>query len=213
MMAGPVTGARLLRFDADFYRRYYRDPATRVATRAEQQRLADFICAYTAYLGFKVTRVLDAGCGLGHMRASVRRFFPRATYTGLEVSEYLARRHGWVCGGLEDYRPRAAFDLVICHDVLQYLDDRAAARALANLGRISRGAVYFSALTRQDWNSTADRSRSDSGVHLRPAAWYRQRLGRNFRPVGTGMLVRRGYAPVLWELERCWPPPMRPGRA
>lgn len=198
-----------MRFDAGFYHRYYRDPATRVATRAEQQCLADFICAFTAYLGFRVARVLDAGCGLGHMRQSIRRFYPRATYVGLEVSDYLARRHGWVCEGLEDYRPKAPFDLVICHDVLQYLDDRAAARAMANLGRISRGALYFSALTREDWRSTADRSRSDSGVHLRPASWYRQRLNRNFRPMGAGVLARRGYSPVLWELERCWPPAAR----
>ena len=193
-----------MRFDAEFYRRYYRDPSTRVASRADQLKLADFVCAYTAYLGFTVRRVLDAGCGLGHMRASVRRFFPRARYVGLETSEYLARRHGWVRQGLEAYRPEAPFDLVICHDVLQYLDDRTAARALANLGRISAGAVYFSALTLGDWRSTADRSLTDGGVHLRPAAWYQRRLGRHFRPVGAGMLVRRGFTPVLWELERCW---------
>jgi SAM-dependent methyltransferase len=193
-----------MKFDAEFYRRYYQDPATRVATRSDQLRLSDFVCAYTAYLGFRVTRVLDAGCGLGYMRESVRRFFPRARYVGLEVSGHLAQRYGWVHGTLEEYRPRAAFDLILCHDVLQYIDDRAAARALANLGRLSRGAVYFSALTREDWRSTADVSRSDGSVHLRPADWYRKRLARSFRPVGGGVLVRRGYAPVLWELERCW---------
>lgn len=194
-----------MRFDAEFYRRYYWDPATRISTPAEQLRLADFVCAYTAYLGFTVTRVLDAGCGLGHMRKSVVRFFPRAAYVGLETSDYLARKHGWVHQGLEEYRPQAPFDLVICHDVLQYLDDRTAARALANLGRVSRGALYLSALTLEDWRSTADQSRSDGGVHLRPASWYRQRLARNFRPAGAGVLVRRGFTPVLWELERCWP--------
>lgn len=196
-----------MEFDAAFYHRYYEDPHTRVATRSEQERLADYVCAFTGYLGFRVKRVLDAGCGLGHMRASVERSFPRARYVGLEVSDYLARRHGWVCQGLEDYRPRAPFDLILCHDVLQYLDDRAAARAIANLGRLSRGAVYLSALTLEDWRKTADRSRSDGGVHLRPAEWYRRRLLRHFRPLGGGLLVRRGYAPVLWELERCWPRP------
>ena len=196
-----------MEFDAGFYHRYYEDPRTRVATRAEQERLADYVCAFTGYLGFRVKRVLDAGCGLGHMRASVERSFPWARYVGLEVSDYLARRHGWVCQGLEDYRPRAPFDLIFCHDVLQYLDDRPAARAIANLGRLSRGAVYLSALTLEDWRKTADRSRSDGGVHLRPADWYRRRLLRYFRPLGGGLLVRRGYAPVLWELERCWPRP------
>ena len=196
---------RRVKFDAEFYRRYYRDPATRVSTRAEQARLAALACAYTAYLGFRVRRVLDAGCGLGHMRDTVRQFFPRARYVGLEASDYLAARYGWVHAGLEEYRPSAPFDLVICHDVLQYLDDRAAARALANLGRISCGTLYLSALTLEDWRSTADRSKSDGGVHLRPGDWYRSRLRRNFRPVGAGLMVRRGYAPVLWEMERPWP--------
>jgi len=194
-----------MRFDAEFYRRYYRDPATRVSTAAEQRRIADFACAFAAQLGFRVSRVLDAGCGLGYMRASVERFFPRARYVGLEVSEYLAGRHGWVCERLEDYRPSAPFDLVLCHDVLQYLDDRAAARAIANLGRLSRGALYLTALTEGDWRRNADRGRSDGGVHLRPVDWYRRRLQRHFRPVGAGMLVRRGVSPVLWEMERCWP--------
>jgi SAM-dependent methyltransferase len=194
-----------VQFDAEFYRRYYRDPATRVSTAAEQRRVADFACAFAAQLGFRVRRVLDAGCGLGYMREPVKRFFPRARYVGLEVSEYLAGRHGWVQQRLEDYRPRAPFDLILCHDVLQYLDDRAAARAIANLGRISRGALYLTALTAEDWKSNADRSRSDGGVYLRPAEWYRSRLRRGFRPVGAGMLVRRGFRPVLWEMERCWP--------
>ena len=194
-----------MQFDAAFYRRYYRDPATRVSTPAEQRRTGDFACAFAAQLGFRVRRVLDAGCGLGYMREPVQRFFPRARYVGLEVSEYLAGRHGWVCQRLEAYRPRAPFDLILCHDVLQYLDDRAAAKAIANLGRISRGVLYLTALTTEDWRSPADRSRSDGGVHLRPADWYRRRLDRWFRPVGVGMLVRRGFAPVLWEMERCWP--------
>ena len=37
-----------------------------------------------------------------------------------------------------------------------------------------------------------------------PAAWYRTRLARHFRSVGGGLLVRRGYEPLLWELERPW---------
>jgi SAM-dependent methyltransferase len=194
-----------MQFDAEFYRRYYQDPATRVASRADLERLGNFICAYTAYLGFRVRRVLDAGCGLGYLRAPVRRFFPQARYVGLETSGFLARRHGWVQERLEDYRPEAPFDLVICNDVLQYVPDRPAARAIANLGRLCDGAAYVSALTLEDWRSTADRSRSDGGVHLRPGDWYRRRLARNFRPLGAGMLVRRGFSPVLWELERAWP--------
>ena len=194
-----------MRFDARFYDRYYRDPATRVASRDDALRLGRFICAYTSYLGFRVRRVLDAGCGLGHMRKPVREFFPHARYVGLEASGYLCRRHGWVRASIADYAPRTPFDLVICHDVLQYLPDREAVPALGNLARLCRGALYFSVLTAEDWRRNADRARTDSGMRLRPVGWYRSRLARNFRPLGGGLLVRRGSAPLLWELERPWP--------
>jgi len=194
-----------VKFDAGFYQRYYRDPETRVASREDALRLGRLICAFTSYLGFSVRRALDAGCGLGHMRKAVREYFPRARYVGLDPSEYLSRRHGWVRGSIAEYKPQAPFDLVICHDVLQYLPDREAARALANLARLCRGAMYFSVLTVEDWRRNADRGRTDSGVWLRPAAWYRSRLSRNFRPLGAGLLARRGFAPRLWELERPWP--------
>ena len=192
-------------FDAGFYRRYYVDPATRVASRAETIRLGRFVCAYADYLGFKVRRVLDAGCGLGHLRHAVREVFPRARYVGLETSDYLCRRYGWVKGSIAGYAPRESFDLVFCHDVLQYLDDRTAVRALANLGRLCQGALYFSVLTAGDWRRNADRSRTDGdGVRLRPASWYKSRLARRFRPLGGGLLARRGYDPLLWELEKPW---------
>ena len=196
-----------MNFDAGFYRRYYRDPATRVASREDALRLGRFICAFTAYLGFTVRRVLDAGCGLGHMRKAVHEDFPRARYVGLDPSEYLARRHGWVRTSIARYTPRAPFDLVVCHDVLQYLPDREAARALSNLARLCRGTLYFSVLTTEDWRRNADRGRTDSAVWLRPVAWYRTRLGPNFRPLGAGLLARRGFAPLLWELERPWRAP------
>ena len=130
--------------------------------------------------------------------------FPACALCRLETSEYLCRRHGWVRESVADYAPGTPFDLVLCHDVLQYLDDRAAVRALVNLGKLSRGALYFSVLTVEDWRRNADRERTDSGVRLRPAAWYKARLSRHFRPIGGGLMVRRGYDPLLWELERPW---------
>lgn len=199
-------------FNADFYRRYYRDPATRVASRADALRLGRFVCAYVAYLGFTVQRVLDAGCGLGHFRAPVREFFPRARYVGIETSEYLCRRYGWLGASVADYEPAEPFDLVLCHDVLQYLDDREARRALANLARLCRGALYFSVLTSEDWRRNADRARTDASVRLRPARWYRPRLARSFTPQGGGLLVRRGHDPLLWELEKPWKPGKSPRR-
>jgi hypothetical protein len=136
-------------------------------------------------------------------RKPLQRAFPRATYTGLEYSEYLCKRYGWEHGMLQSYRPGGVFDLVVCYDVLQYLDDRAAAGALANLGRLCRGILYFTALTKRDWLENCDRSRTDSLVHLRSADWYRTRLRRSFREIGAGFWMRRGAPLTVWELETC----------
>jgi hypothetical protein len=93
-------------------------------------------------------------------------------------------------------------DLVVCYDVLQYLDDRDAARALLNLHRLTRAALYVSALTREDWRENCDRQRSDGNVHLRSGQWYRRRLKRNFNHLGCGVWLRKDLTALQWDLER-----------
>jgi len=121
------------RFDASFYRRFYIDPRTRVVTRAEMARRADLVAAFVRHGELRVRTILDVGCGLGLMRAALRRHFPRARYTGLEPSPYLCERYGWQQGSAADFESPRPFDLVICYDVLQYLTAREAAAALRNL--------------------------------------------------------------------------------
>ena len=82
-------------------------------------------------------------------------------------------------------------DLVVCYDVLQYLDDREAARAIANFKRLTRAALYVSALTREDWREHCDRTLTDRAVHLRAGDWYRRRLARDFRYLGFGVWLRK----------------------
>ncbi|AMN48252.1 hypothetical protein ACG33_14325 [Steroidobacter denitrificans] len=189
-------------FDSGFYQRFYRDPRTRVTTPAEMARRAAVVAAILKQWQLPVRRILDAGCGLGWMRPAMLNAFPRSAYVGLEFSEHLCRRYGWVEGSLTDYRARARFDLVICHDVMQYLPERDARRAMANLGRLCRGALYFYAPTVEDWRHHADRSCSDTSIHLRESQWYRSRLSRHFRYAGFGIHVRRGVSFPQWELER-----------
>jgi SAM-dependent methyltransferase len=188
-------------FDRDYYQRFYFDPKTAVANRREMLTRAKLIAAMTEHAGLPVRRILEAGCGTGMLRGALRRLLPRAQYTGLEVSEYLCRRYGWENGHIEDYRARAPFDLVICYDVLQYLDRESAARALKNFSRLCRGVLYFSALTTYDMKHNADRERTDAAVHLRSARWYRNRLEPKFREAGLGFWLRRGAPLTLWELE------------
>jgi len=189
-------------FGATFFRKFYLDPATRVTTPAQMRARAHLIASILRHTDVPVRRILDAGCGIGLLRSAFAEVLPRARYTGLEVSEYLCARYGWTRGSVVDFAARAPFDLVVCYDVLQYLPLAEARRALLNLAELSRAAVYFSALTAEDWALNCDRSRTDRDVHLRTGAWYRRLLQRSFYYLGFGVWIRRDVTTVVWELER-----------
>jgi len=190
------------RFGAAYFRRFYFDPATRVVTSSEMRNRAAAIAALLMHMQIPVRSILDAGCGIGLLRGPFAAVLPRARYTGLEQSEYLCRRYGWQRGSVASYARAKPFDLLVCYDVLQYLDDAEAARAIVNMARLTRAALYVSALTHEDWLDNCDRGRTDRAVHLRSGAWYRRRLGKAFRYVGFGVWLRKGVAAILWDMER-----------
>jgi hypothetical protein len=189
-------------FTAAYFQKFYMNAATRVVTAAEMRSRAALIAGALRQCQIPVRSILDAGCGIGLLQTPFRQLLPRARYVGLEASEYLCRRYGWIRGSVVDFAPRAPADLLICYDVLQYLPDREAARAIVNFGKLTCAALYVSALTTQDWRENCDRSRTDRAVHLRSGAWYRQRLSRSFRYVGFGIWVRKNVTAILWEMER-----------
>ena len=188
-------------FDAAYYRRFYLTPATRATSRTEIDTRGTLIAALVKQLDIKVKRILDVGCGLGWYRRPLIKVFKDATYTGTELSEYLCRKNGWIHGSIVDLKLRGQFDLVICSDVIQYLNSTAAERAISNLGRWCRGALYFHAPTRRDWRENVDPSGTDNRVHLRSGAWYRQRLRRHFIHVGCGVHIKTDVPFAQWELE------------
>ncbi|HXR19592.1 MAG TPA: class I SAM-dependent methyltransferase [Steroidobacteraceae bacterium] len=188
-------------FDRDYYQRFYFNPRTAVTSRAEMRARARLIVGCVQYVGLPVRRILDAGCGVGMLRAPLKRALRSADYVGLELSDYLCRRYGWRQGSIETLRTRERFELVICYDVLQYLSMTQARRAIANLARVCRGALYFGALTLEDWHDNCDQSRTDRIPGLRPGAWYRRELARAFRPIGCGMWLKRELHLTLWNLD------------
>ena len=189
-------------FGSAYFRKFYLNTATRVVTPAEMRVRGRLIAAILAQAAIPVRRIIDAGCGIGLLRKPFAEVLPRARYVGLESSDYLCTRYGWTRGSVIDYLPRTPADLVICYDVLQYLDDRDAARALANLARMTRAALYISALTREDWRDNCDRKRTDRAVHLRAGDWYRRRLQRHFDYLGFGVWLRKDVTALLWDMER-----------
>jgi len=188
-------------FDRAYYERFYRNPRTAVTNRAEMNARGRLIAAMADHLGLPVRSILDAGCGVGLLRAPLLRALRGAEYTGLEVSEYLCRRYGWIHSGIQDFTRRTHYDLVICYDVLQYLNAAETRRALANLARVSRGLLYFGVLTREDWEENCDQSRTDPAVSLRGGTWYRRELSKQFRHLGAGFWLRRDCPVTVWEMD------------
>jgi SAM-dependent methyltransferase len=189
-------------FDSAYFRKYYFNAATRVTSAAEMRGRAQLIAAILRHAGIPVRSVLDAGCGIGLLRKAFAAAIPRARYTGLEASEYLCARYKWAHGSVTDFAPRSPSDLVVCYDVLQYLDDVGASRAIVNFAKLSRAALYVSALTREDWRRNCDRARTDRAVHLRSGDWYRRRLQKRFNYLGFGVWLRKDVTAILWDLER-----------
>ena len=188
-------------FDRDYYQRFYFNPRTAVTSRTEMSARARLIGGCLRYIDLPVATILDAGCGVGLLRAPLKRALRRADYVGLEYSAYLCRRYGWRQGSVETFRSRQRFDLVICYDVLQYLSPIQARRAILNLARLCRGALYFGALTREDWRQNCDQQRTDRIPGLRSGAWYRRELSRAFRPLGCGLWLKRELSLTLWNLD------------
>ena len=192
-------------FDQAYYQRFYHDPRTAVTSRVEMRDRAALIAACVRHLGLPVRRILDAGCGVGLLRAPLLRRLPGSQYVGLEVSAYLCQRYGWQLGTLQTLRTRERYELVICYDVMQYLSAADARKSIAKLAKVCRGALYFGALTSGDWQHSCDQARTDRVAKLRSAAWYRRELKQYFRALGCGMWVRDGAPVTYWDLDGAGP--------
>jgi SAM-dependent methyltransferase len=174
-----------------------------VVSAADILTRARFVTSYLAHLQLDVHSVLDAGCGTGLWKRALRRIDREIEYVGIDTSEYLCRRYGWTRASIDGFTTRRKFDLVVCQDVLQYVDDAAVRRSIAGIVRVCRGALYFDVPTRDDIDDALlDMKCTDGAIHVRSAAWYRARLARDFINVGGGVFLRRGAKAVALALER-----------
>ena len=187
-------------FDRAYFERYY--GAHPVRSVNEVAHLATAVHEMLAWWGAPVRSVLEVGAGPGYWSNWYRTLHPAVRVSSTDVSEHACATFGHERRDIAQWAPKRPFDLVICTDVLQYLDDRAATRALRNLTTATRTCLYFDALTLFDAKHTVDRSQTDLNAALRTGEWYRQRLSRGFTQAGAGLWVRKGSTVVLHELER-----------
>jgi hypothetical protein len=199
-------------FDERYYRRFYGTKRTRIQGEAEVAHLGGALVELTSWYGAPVRSVLEVGAGVGLLRDWFLRHHPKVSYVSTEYSAYAAETYAHTQRDIATWRTRRRFDLVVCQGVLPYLSDRDAARAIENLAAMSRGFCYLEAITRHDYDTACDQVRTDPSMRLRPAAFYRTRLGRHYRPLGGGLYYVKTGPLVFWELETLPVTPVRRAR-
>jgi SAM-dependent methyltransferase len=170
-------------YDRAYFERWYRHPTDRVSTRESLERKARMALAVTEFLiGRRVRSILDVGCGEAPWYPVVRRLRPEASYTGIDSSDYVLERfgaarniHHGTFGDLAKMRLRRRVDLIVCADVLQYVDAPELVRGLRAIRQLLGGVAYIEAFTTED-QMEGDRA----GWHDRTASQYR----RLFRDAG-----------------------------
>ena len=101
-----------------------------------------------------------------------------------------------------DHVANEPFDLVICQGVLPYLSPPDLRRALANLGRLSRGALYVEAVSREDYErDIIDEDLTDSRLFRHRAELYRRGLREHALELGGGLWLSRQAEVPLFALE------------
>src|SRR6266436_5553303 len=100
-------------FGPAYFKKFYLSDCTRVLTPVEMRVRARLIAAVLAQTGIPVRSIMDAGCGIGLLRAPFKEVLPRARYVGLEASDFLCARYGWTKGSVVDFAPQKPCDLVV----------------------------------------------------------------------------------------------------
>ena len=195
---------RAKRYDRRYYERFYRDRTTRVLTPAERRlRVAAVVALAEHHLGRRLRSALDVGCGAGLWGRELVRLRPRLRYLGLDPSPAAValapRRLAVRRAGLADLGSlgRGRYDLVICADVLHYLDADAVRAALPALVARARGPLYLEVLT------AAEAVEGDrGGLRRRPPAWYLALFARaGLRPAGLHLYLPEALAEPASALE------------
>lgn len=145
-------------YTRQYYDRWYRDPSTRIATAqgtARKARLA--VSAAEFMLARPIESVLDIGCGEAPWRTPLLRLRPSVQYLGVESSEYVVRELGQsrniirgTFGRLGALKLNRRFDLIVCADVVQYLDDDELRRGLRQIRRLAGGVAYIETFAKED---------------------------------------------------------------
>jgi SAM-dependent methyltransferase len=192
-------------YDERYFRRWYRGRHA-VASAADLKRRATLAVAVAEHvLERPVRSVLVVGCGEARWRAPLKTLRPRATYTGVDPSEWVVQRWGRArriqkgsVGELATLDLDAPYDLIVCDDVLHYVEETEMAQGLAAMRRMTASIVWIQLFTKED-AFEGDKQ----GWHARSAAAYRRaRAKAGLIPVAPGCWLPKERRGALTALER-----------
>ena len=146
------------RYDKHYFDHWYRDPHERVATRESLERKVRMAISVTEFLlGRELKSIIDVGCGEASWFPVLRRLRPHARYIGIDSSDYVIERYAKSrnvrrgdLATLGDLRLPKRVDLIVCADVLQYVDDADITRGLRAIRTLLGGVAYIEAFTTAD---------------------------------------------------------------
>lgn len=192
-------------YDRAYFDRWYRGSDEGVgAADALERNVALAVAVTESILDRPLESVLDVGCGEGRWQPVLRALRPEASYLGVDPSPYVVERFGAErnlrAGSFQELGYHVfdePFDLVVCADVLHYLDDDAIRLGLPALEERCGGVALLETFTAED-DPEGDRE----GFHMRPAEWYRAAFAEaGFVSVGLQMYVPPEIAEDLDALD------------
>ncbi|MDQ6831716.1 MAG: class I SAM-dependent methyltransferase [Gemmatimonadota bacterium] len=177
-MPNPRRPLTVKSYDKRYFDRFYRDPKRRVIGSAELSRKAAMVVGIAEYvLDRRIRLVLDVGCGEGAWRAPLLRLRPGLRYRGIDSSAYaverFGKRRGIAPGTFADLERMSGVeeaDVVVCSDLLHYLEASELQRGLIALSWRLRGIAYLHAFT------SADEISGDTRGWKRRSPTYYRRL-------------------------------------
>ena len=199
-------------YDRAYFHRWYRREGIGDAKRlARKVALAVAMAEY--HLERPIRSVLDIGAGEGAWRAPLLKLRPKLDYLAFDSSEYAVRRFGLSrnlhyarFGDFEYLRPCPPADLLVCSDVLHYLDTRELNRGLPGLADLCGGVAFIEMFAKED-AAIGD----EDGFHARPARFYRRRLAEaGFVQIGSHGWLSPALAGHATALEHAEPAGQRP---
>lgn len=184
-------------YDRAYFDRWYRGGDAPKGEGELRRQVALAVAAAESVLNRDLESVLDVGAGEGRWQPVLGELRPDAAYLGIEPSDYAVERFGearnLMRGGVDDLESFAfedTFDLVVCADVLHYLDKETVLLAMDEIADLTGGVALLEVFTEED-PAIGDRE----GFHARPASWYRRVFeGAGLVPIGLQLWVHRDVA-------------------